>query len=352
MAQLLERIGIVCNSNLVPGDKNITQATGLRLGTTWISQLGYQPNDIEDIASVIATLCKGIQPGRLVGQQKHVPLDPLEEALLWSAREQTLNILNRVQRKEKAAAPHNSAPQELRYLSMSQVEVWDLSEVINALIIRGKHARDFLQQLVKRDLSSCEEGKGRDETLFYSPAQAALPILIYTLPSASHTQDAYLLVYQEELAPHFADWLRLLSEGIVSPIEEKESKLLAGPVIVEGDNCWNRNHDYSMGEVLLLGTGASDLLTELCGTSFDPTAPLSRIQYKQETLYTIFLQTPEQVPVWKLIGTRQCLSNLLSTISGFSTQHFQTVTQNSDAAQRTLPYAHTRFETIPKEDAH
>jgi hypothetical protein len=201
---------------------------------------------------------------------------------------------------------------------------------------------------VKYDLFSCEEGKGAYETLFYSPAQTALHILIYTLPSANHAQYAYLLIYQEEAAPHLADWLRLLSEGIVSPIEEKEPRLLAGPVIIEGDDCWNGNHDHSMGEVLLLGTGASDLLTELCGTSFDLAAPLSCIQYKQETLYTIFLQTPERMPVWKLIGTRQCLSNLLSTISGFSTQHFQTVTQHSDAAQLILPYAHARLGTIPK----
>jgi hypothetical protein len=340
IAQLLERVGIVCNSNLVPGDKNVTQATGLRLGTTWISQLGYQPRDVEDIAKVIATVCKGIQPRNQVKVQKHAPLKRCEEALLWSAREQTLSILNRIQGKEQTASSNNRASRSLRYLCMPQVDVWDLSELTHALIIRGKHARDFLQQLVNHDLSSYEEGKAVCKTLFYTPKQASLHILIYALPSVNHTHYDYLVIYQADVAPRFADWLRLLSEGLVSPFDEEEYQPLAGPVVIEGDDCWNRNHDHCMGEVVLLGTRASDMLTKLCDTPFDLSAPLSRIQYEKETLYAIHLQTPERVPAWKLVGPRRCLLNLLSTINMLSTQHFQIVTQDSDAAQRILSYAH------------
>ncbi len=345
IAQLLERVGIVCNSNLVPGDKNVTQATGLRLGTTWISQLGYQPGDIEDIAKIIAALCLGIQPGAQIGQQKHAPLRTREEALLWSVREQALHILNRIAGKEQAATPDNHIPHPLRYLCMPQVEVWDLSEVTQALIIRGKHARDFLQQLVKHDLSSYEEGKAVCKTLFYTPEQASLPVLIYALSSARHAHSDYLVIYQAEAAPRFADWLRLLSEGIVPLAEEGELKLLESPVVIEGDDCWNRNHDHRMGEIVLVGMQATDILTKLCDMPCDPSVLLSCIQYKQETLYAIYLQTPEHTPVWKLIGTRRCLLNLLSTIDILPTQHFQTVTQDSDVAQHILSYAHTHLGT-------
>lgn len=339
VARLLERVGIVCNSNLVPGDKNVTQATGLRLGTTWISQLGYQPEDIQDIAEIIATLCHGIQPARQPGQHGPAPLSAREEALLWSTHERTLAVLHRIKGKEQSPAPGNHQARSFHYFALPQVEVWDLSEVTGALVIRGRHARDFLRHLVKDDLSSYEAGKAAYKTLFYPPEQAHLHVLLYALPSARPAGDEYLMMYQTEAAPRLADWLRLLSEGIVAPGEAEEAGPVEGQVVIEGDDCWNNNHDHSMGALVLLGPRATDILAQLCGTPYDPSVPLSRIQHQKDTLYVISLQTPDHTPAWKIIGPRRCLLHLRTTINMHPTRHVQTVTRDAEVAQRILPYA-------------
>lgn len=61
-ARILDVAGIVVNRNTIPGDVGALNPTGLRLGTVWISQLGFGEKEVDLLAEAIATTLQGCTP--------------------------------------------------------------------------------------------------------------------------------------------------------------------------------------------------------------------------------------------------------------------------------------------------
>lgn len=61
-ARILDSAGIVVNRNTIPSDTSAFAATGVRIGTVWISQLGYGDEEIDLLAEAIATVLHGCKP--------------------------------------------------------------------------------------------------------------------------------------------------------------------------------------------------------------------------------------------------------------------------------------------------
>jgi glycine hydroxymethyltransferase len=67
-ARILDVAGIVVNRNTIPGDKGALAPTGLRMGTVWISQLGFGETEVDLLAEAIATVLKGCKPFYYLGK--------------------------------------------------------------------------------------------------------------------------------------------------------------------------------------------------------------------------------------------------------------------------------------------
>ncbi len=80
-ARILDVAGIVVNRNTIPGDKGALNPTGLRLGTVWISQLGFGEAEVDLLAEAIAGTLKACQPFsyRLLGGKvdRQAKVDPI-----------------------------------------------------------------------------------------------------------------------------------------------------------------------------------------------------------------------------------------------------------------------------------
>ncbi|MEE8577094.1 MAG: glycine cleavage system aminomethyltransferase GcvT, partial [candidate division Zixibacteria bacterium] len=61
-ARILDVAGIVTNSNTIPGDRTAFSASGIRMGTVWISQLGFANQEVDLLAEAIAILLQGCTP--------------------------------------------------------------------------------------------------------------------------------------------------------------------------------------------------------------------------------------------------------------------------------------------------
>ncbi|MCA9935133.1 MAG: serine hydroxymethyltransferase, partial [Anaerolineales bacterium] len=61
-ARILDIAGIVLNRNTIPGDKGALNPTGLRMGSVWISQLGFGDAEVDLLAEAIATVLNGCKP--------------------------------------------------------------------------------------------------------------------------------------------------------------------------------------------------------------------------------------------------------------------------------------------------
>ncbi len=85
-ARILDVAGIVTNRNTIPGDPSAFRASGVRLGTVWISQLGFGDAEIDKLAEAIATLLQACTPfaytaaGSKIRRRAKVDWETLQQA--------------------------------------------------------------------------------------------------------------------------------------------------------------------------------------------------------------------------------------------------------------------------------
>ncbi|MCP4549189.1 MAG: hypothetical protein GY835_22275, partial [bacterium] len=82
--RILDLAGIVVNKNTVPGDVETSLATGIRMGTPWITQRGLDEADMDTLAGLVHRIVSDIRPFAYNGLNGTLPrgkvdLDVLEE---------------------------------------------------------------------------------------------------------------------------------------------------------------------------------------------------------------------------------------------------------------------------------
>jgi glycine hydroxymethyltransferase len=63
-ARILDLAGLVVNRNTIPGDKSAMNPSGVRLGTPWITQRGFNEKESEQVADLIADVLQACTPYR------------------------------------------------------------------------------------------------------------------------------------------------------------------------------------------------------------------------------------------------------------------------------------------------
>ncbi|MGH2538485.1 MAG: glycine cleavage system aminomethyltransferase GcvT [Candidatus Promineifilaceae bacterium] len=196
-ARILDVAGIVTNRNTIPGDKSAFAASGVRIGTVWISQLGYGKREIELLAEAIATVLQGCTPFSYPAsggkEQLRAKVDP---AALRHGRD----LVRQLTDNEPFLPPGDSVE------------------------IRGPEAAQFLNGALTSDVLGLEVG-----------ATQATQILGHQLDAAGTLErtaaDRFLLRPEEgRLVAPITNWLRDLSDGYVL-FGDPEAKL-QGPVAV------------------------------------------------------------------------------------------------------------------------
>jgi glycine hydroxymethyltransferase len=61
-ARILDIAGLVMNRNTIPGDKTALQASGIRMGTPWMTQRGLKEAEMVQVADIIADICRRLTP--------------------------------------------------------------------------------------------------------------------------------------------------------------------------------------------------------------------------------------------------------------------------------------------------
>ena len=84
--------GVVTNRNSVPRDANGAWYTsGIRMGTPALTTLGFGPDELDEIAGIIATVLAATTPAGATAQAKYI-LDPKVAA---DSRDRCVDLLGR-----------------------------------------------------------------------------------------------------------------------------------------------------------------------------------------------------------------------------------------------------------------
>jgi len=59
-SRVLDLCGITCNKNTISGDKRVLHPSGLRFGTTWATQRGLGPKELDRVAELVVRVLEGL----------------------------------------------------------------------------------------------------------------------------------------------------------------------------------------------------------------------------------------------------------------------------------------------------
>ncbi|MDX1663599.1 MAG: glycine cleavage system aminomethyltransferase GcvT [Candidatus Promineifilaceae bacterium] len=203
-ARILDVAGIVTNRNTIPGDVSAFSASGVRMGTVWISQLGFGAQDVDRLGEAIATVLHGCRPFYYVG----------------------LGGKKRLRSKVKY-----QALEEARAIVRELTGTGQPEATGEAVSIRGESAVDFLNYALTSDVPALEVGVIQPTHLFGGGDPDDASAFDARASLRRDGESSFTLRFSDvEAARRAAGWLRDLSDGYVQ-FDDLYAKL-PGPVVV------------------------------------------------------------------------------------------------------------------------
>ncbi|MCE9645777.1 MAG: glycine cleavage system aminomethyltransferase GcvT [Chloroflexi bacterium] len=218
-SRILDIVGVVVNRNTIPGDKNSMDPSGIRLGTPWITQRGFDEKKTRELANIMADVLLACAPHSVdtvkKGKQRRAKLD--------------FNVLNEAKlkiRKLAASAGIDFKPAQNGYPHFYYLDDKVSSGVFE---ITGLRVRQMLDFAVSSDLSALKAGKSQATTLS-TPKGVVKGVLTCV------DMGAYYLQVPAAKAGLVGTWLRDLSDGYTSfhldGSKDFSARRMPGPTIV------------------------------------------------------------------------------------------------------------------------
>lgn len=219
-ARILDVVGVVVNRNTIPGDKNSRDPSGIRLGTPWITQRGFNEAKSRALADVIADVLLACAPHSVDtprhGRQRRAKLDFV--------------VLNNARLKIRKLA--EGAGIDFKYKKSKYPHYYYIDDKGKRGVfeLSGPRVRQTLDYAAAADLSALKKGKSVATTLA-TPKGTVKCTLTCVNPQT----------YQLEVPPAktglVGTWLRDLSDGYVSfNLDKKkdfDARRMPGPFVVK-----------------------------------------------------------------------------------------------------------------------
>jgi len=216
-ARILDAAGIVANSNTIPGDRSAFSATGVRFGTTVLTQRGFVENDLREVANIIADLFEKITPYNMAGGRSPKRRAKVDFMALENAKLAVKKLVEKAKDLtpvvEKHGYPHF-------------FDIADNRETKQAsFCISGDQVRLFLNYALSNDVEALEIGESQP-TLLHTTGGDVSGIL------TSKDPFNFILAVPGEKAGLAGAWLRDLSDAYIQ-FDEDLAKRLPGPMRIE-----------------------------------------------------------------------------------------------------------------------
>lgn len=218
-ARILDIAGIVVNRNTIPGDKNSADPSGIRLGTPWISQRGFDESKSRLLADIIADILLACAPHSVdtvrKGKVRRAKLD--------------FNVLNEAKMKIRKLADESGIDFEYARHSYPHFYYIDDQSSTGVFNLSGPRVRQFLDYAASTDMSQLNPGASISTSI-------ATPKATVTGKLTNMDGISYQLAVPGADASLVAAWLRDLSDGYMSfnldGAKDFDPRRLPGPVIV------------------------------------------------------------------------------------------------------------------------
>jgi len=235
-ARILDLAGIVVNKNTIPGDADASEASGIRMGTPWLTQRGMGEAEMDKIADLIHRIVVNIKPFTYMGLtgplwRGKIDLDILEEVKL------EVDELARGAEVETPAQgigyPHYYFLHPTSNFPPKVGGDRGGAADRGLLEVFGQRATPFLQQVSTNDVSKLQPGESQQSFLLDAQGQLIDSISILRLEPDKWGRDHYVVMTNPENTDRVKAWFRGLADGYILFDEEDIFRKVEGPVVVQ-----------------------------------------------------------------------------------------------------------------------
>ncbi|HCK65294.1 MAG TPA: hypothetical protein DHW49_03435 [Anaerolineae bacterium] len=235
-SRILDLVGVVVNRNTIPGDKNSMDPSGIRLGTPWITQRGFDEKKTRELVNIMADVLLACAPHSVdtvkKGKQRRAKVD--------------FNVLNDAKLKIRKLC--ETAGIDFKYKKSGYPHYYfvDDKSTSGVFEITGQRVRQVLDYAVSSDLSALKKGKAQ-ETTIATPKGVVKGVL------AKVDDTTYQIQVPAKNAGVVGTWLRDLSDGYMSfNLDGKKdfsAKRIPGPfVVMDSKKAVKQKAEKSSGE--------------------------------------------------------------------------------------------------------
>ena len=242
-ARILDLAGIVVNKNTIPGDADASEASGIRMGTPWLTQRGMGPEEMDRIAGLIHRILVNIRPFTYIGMggplwRGKIDLDILEEVK---------QEVDELAREAEVEIPARGMGYPHYYFLSKTSKVKRQTSDVRLLEVIGERAAPFLQQVSTNDVSKLRPGESQQSFLLDAKGRLIDSISILRLEPDKWGRDHYVVMTNPENTARVKAWFRGLSDGYIIFDEDDIFRKVEGPVVVRELEVESRKREVEGG---------------------------------------------------------------------------------------------------------
>jgi glycine hydroxymethyltransferase len=234
-ARILDIAGIVVNRNTIPGDRSALRPSGIRMGTSWITQRGFKEKETVELAGIIADVLTSCAPYDFAGKKSRVVRAKVDFDVLNQAK---LDIRELATSVGIDFEPTSHGYPHFYYLDDALPETPYFS-----IELEGEHAEGMLRWITAARPGEIEPGKSVETKLALDDGE-----LVDVQLERGEDGETWKLIIGTKQGGRAIAWLRDLSDGYVVFDPSDIYRKSPGPVVLRsGDGVAElREADVSM----------------------------------------------------------------------------------------------------------
>ena len=210
--RMLDAIGIVANRNSLPGDIGFSAPTGVRIGTPWLTQRGFGPTEMKELANILAQSFQSMTgvtfPGRRSDRFRgrvHFP----------SFRKLQKDVLALA---EQGYAEHISTSSDQKPGAVIE--------------LRGRRVLAFADEISDQQVRDIQPGDVRHVGISEPDGTVRSALLVRPTDNYLPRDRRLYVVLDPAASENMAEWFRSISDGYALLDVDEPSRKIVGPVVV------------------------------------------------------------------------------------------------------------------------
>ncbi len=242
--RLLDIAGIVANKNTIPGDDLTALASGVRLGTPWVTQRGLREPEMDTLAGLIHDVVTNIEPFAYHGLAGVLPRGKIDLDVLGQVKRGVADLCDQAAAEydgPQSAYPHFDIPPAAEFRGASDQPV--------VLEISGWRAAQFLDEVCTGRLAGLTPGASTPTFLLDRHGKLIDQVTVMRLQDDGRGRAQFRMAVHPERSNGVAAWLRGLADGYILFDRDDLYRKVQGPAVIQ------EVQDYELAKVAGAETG-------------------------------------------------------------------------------------------------